>query len=147
MIVAPSADRPFQEYCSWATLTASNGGAPGRAEQVAGTAVSTEVRRSSWKRSVVRPVALAALVAVALTGALTASILSQMRHEQKRTAAAAEVATATPRVAVGERQLLAALWYERFAPWHPSCILVGPLANPPCAWSRASFEWQLKRSL
>jgi RND family efflux transporter MFP subunit len=46
------------------------------------------------------PIVIAALVAVALTGALTASTLSRMRHEQKVNDSAAEVATARPRVTV-----------------------------------------------
>jgi RND family efflux transporter MFP subunit len=45
-------------------------------------------------------VSLAALVVVGLTGALTVSTLSRMRHEQKVNDTAAEAATALPRVTV-----------------------------------------------
>jgi RND family efflux transporter MFP subunit len=47
----------------------------------------------------------AAVVAVALTAALTTSAQSQVRYEQKRNDAAAEVATARPRVAVVKARL------------------------------------------
>jgi RND family efflux transporter MFP subunit len=57
---------------------------------------------------VVRLAALAALVAVALTAALTAGALSRMRQEQKRNDAAAEVVTAGRRVTVvGARSMAA----------------------------------------
>ena len=52
------------------------------------------------KVAVITVVAVTALVAVALTAALSAGIRSRVRQEQKRNDAAAEVATAMPRVTV-----------------------------------------------
>ena len=87
-------------------LTASNGVAPGRAERAAAAAMRNEVQSSSWKRFVVWPAALAALLAIALTVALTASTRSRMRPERKRNDAAA-VAIARPRVAVVQARSMA----------------------------------------
>jgi RND family efflux transporter MFP subunit len=81
-------------------LTASERVAPVRVGQVVPAAVNTEVRPTGRKHSAARPVVLAALVAVALTGALAASTLSRTRQEQKLNDAAAQVATALPRVTV-----------------------------------------------
>jgi RND family efflux transporter MFP subunit len=82
------------------TLTASEKVAPVRAEPIVVAAASTEARPGGRRRAVVGPLALAALVAVALTGALTASALSRMRKEQEVSDAAEEAATALPRVSV-----------------------------------------------
>jgi RND family efflux transporter MFP subunit len=63
-------------------------------------AAGTEARPASRKRSAARPVAIAALAAVVLVGSLTAGTVSRMRQEQKVNDAAAEAATALPRVSV-----------------------------------------------
>jgi RND family efflux transporter MFP subunit len=65
---------------------------------MATAAPSTEAKSASQKRSAAKPVAFAALVAVALTGALTASTMSRMRQEQTVNDAAGKAATARPRV-------------------------------------------------
>jgi RND family efflux transporter MFP subunit len=81
-------------------LTAIEGVALAKAEQLVAAAVSPAAKPASRKRSLARPVAIAALVAVVLTGALTASTLSRTRQEQKVNDAAAEVAAGLPRVTV-----------------------------------------------
>jgi len=82
------------------SLTTTEGITSVCAERRAAEAAAAEAKPASRKRSVAGSVAIAALVPLAFIAALTASTLSRMRQEEKVVGAAAEAATALPRVTV-----------------------------------------------